>query len=458
MASAAEAGGESVRDGRRKARYRKLKPRPGRAGEEVAGHQRARLYAATIELVDELGYEELTVTGIARAAGVSNRTFYENFSDKEDCFSATYELIVRHAVHEVLVARQRSGGWQGKLRAGFRAFVREVSERPKAARLALVEAFKSQGAFRRMRHTSGLFETLVAESFTREPREAELPPLVTKGIVAGVTRIARARLLAGEEERLAGEADDLMRWAQSLCSETAEDVCPGSVRVVSEQTSLPAAHRARAQGDDQCPDDERAMILAVAARLAAEEGYAALSVPRIRTAAGISRRRFEEHFDDVPECFMAALEMLVGRVLVEARSAYLTADYWPRAIHRALTATCREVAADPVLVRLVFFELYVPAGEAVRWRADLISNLCSFLRASAPADQRPSVVAAEASMGAVWAVLHHYSTTGRAAELPRVAETLSYLVLAPAIGAEAAAEVIRAEEEEEEVNAKAVAS
>ncbi|MGN6558721.1 MAG: TetR/AcrR family transcriptional regulator, partial [Solirubrobacterales bacterium] len=94
----------------------------------MAEHQRARIHAATTELVDEGGYEALTVTGIARAAGVSSHTFYENFADKEDCFRATYDLIVRHTVREILAARICECGSEAKIRAGFHAFVREVSD------------------------------------------------------------------------------------------------------------------------------------------------------------------------------------------------------------------------------------------------------------------------------------------------------------------------------------------
>lgn len=428
------------------ARFRKLKPRPGHASAKVAEHQRARIHAATIELVAEGGYEALTVTGIARAAGVSNHTFYENFTDKEDCFRATYDLIVRHTVREVLAARIGERGSEAKVRAGFHAFVREVSDKPKAARLALIDGFSSPAAFEQMEHTYGLFEALVADGFSEGRKGVELPPLVVKGIVAGVTRVAHARVLAGAEQELREEADELMGWALSLCSECAREVCKGPV--LSPQ---PAARSSAELGEwvfangRSAPGDERTMIAAAVARLAAEEGYAALTVPRIRSAAGISRRRLQEHFDDVTGCFIGAVEMLVGRVLAQAREAYLSADAWPSGVHRALVKICREVAADPILVKLVFLELYAPAVASVHWRAGLVANLQSFLCASAPADERPSPLAAEASVGAVWALLHYYATTGRAAELPKLPSTLSYLVLAPAIGPERAVEAICAE-------------
>jgi hypothetical protein len=81
----------------------------------------------------------------------------------------------------------------------------------------------------------------------------------------------------------------------------------------------------------------------------------------------------------------------------------------------------------------------VPGGETVRWRANLIATLGSLLRASAAVEQRPGELAAEASIAAAWSVFDEYATAGRAAELPRAAAMISYLLLAPAIGAEAAA-------------------
>jgi AcrR family transcriptional regulator len=446
MAWMAERGRPKRNNRRTRARFRKLKPRPGQASAKVKEHQRARIHAATIELVGEGGYEVLTVRGIARAAGVSNRTFYENFADKEECFRATYELIIRHTLREILAARHREHGSRTKMRAGFQAFVREVSDKPKAARLALVEAPASRVAFEQMQRTYGLFEALFAETFSEERDGVELPPLVIKGIVAGLTRVARARVLAGAEEQLPEEADELMKWALSLASERAGEVCSGSV--VFRRAAAPRARVGGKRSASKSPDvpgDERAMIASAVARLAADEGFAALTVPRIRAAAGVSRRRFEEHFDDVTDCFLAAVGLQIKGILERAAYTFLNAATWSSGVQRALDGACEDLAGDPTLVRLVFFELCVPAGAAVRWRADLVVRLRSLLCKNTPAEQRPSAVAAEASIGAVLAVLHHYVTSGRAAEITQLPATLSYLVLAPAIGPEAAVEAIQGE-------------
>src|ERR1700743_2772506 len=52
--------------------------------------QRDRLVAAMIELSARDGYQGVSVAQITTHAGVSSSTFYELFSDKEDCALAAY--------------------------------------------------------------------------------------------------------------------------------------------------------------------------------------------------------------------------------------------------------------------------------------------------------------------------------------------------------------------------------
>jgi hypothetical protein len=45
----------------------------------------------------------------------------------------------------------------------------------------------------------------------------------------------------------------------------------------------------------------------------------------------------------------------------------------------------------------------------------------------------------------MWGVIHHFVATGRGTQLPAAAPALSYLALAPALGASAAVDVIAGE-------------
>jgi AcrR family transcriptional regulator len=393
-------------------------------------------------LADERGYRTLTVTDIVQAAGVSKRTFYESFDNKDDCFLTTYDLIVRHAAREVLASQRHDDYWRKKLRAAFTAFAQEVAAQPRAARLALVEAFAAgPSALAHMRHTGGLFVTLLEESFARADDRVELSPLIVTGMVAGIAAVARARLLAGREAHLLREADSLMEWTLSLRSESVADLSP------STSVAAPPAPSSDWWLDIQrrLPREERALIVSAAAAQAATDGYRQLSVRRICRAAGLSRRCFEAHFEGLADCFSAVLEQSAGDAIAIAAQAYESAPDWPAGIHRAIVALCTYYAANPAIARLSFVEIFSAGSEGVQCRARLTANAAALFRGHAPTAVRTSRVAAEASVGGVWAIFYRYIAGGQAHRLPQGAATCSFLALAPTIGARTAAAVIRTE-------------
>lgn len=390
-----------------------------------------------VELVAEHGYNAVTVTTLAQRAHVSKRDFYKRFSGKEECFLATYDAIVRDSMRGILAAAEGEEEWRERLRLGFLAFAGQIADSPEAARLALVEVFAAGAvAVERMLRTNRLFEALVARDFVLVDGSSRLPRLVVKGIVAGCGRAARARLLSGHPRQLTLDEGELMAWVLSFYDEEIVHLCGLGA---AGPPPLPATPAELPLGD------EGAMILAATARLAGKEGYAALTVPRIRAAAGVSRRSFDAHFDGVEDCFLATLEMLSSRTLATAEPFYLTADDWASGVHRMIARLCQHLAGDPTFASLAFLEVFSPGAEAIRWRSETIAKLAAMLRRGAPPARRPTVFAAEASVGAMWGVIHHFVATGRGAQLPIVAPVLSYLALAPALGGAAAVDAILAE-------------
>jgi AcrR family transcriptional regulator len=110
------------------ARPRALPRGPHRlAREEVLASQRGRLLDAMAEVVAERGYGATTVADVIEHAGVSRRTFYEHFADKEACFLAAYDTGV-----EILMATMREGD-------PIRAYLETLSAEPAFARTFLIE-------------------------------------------------------------------------------------------------------------------------------------------------------------------------------------------------------------------------------------------------------------------------------------------------------------------------------
>ena len=452
----ADGGSRASVAGGSRAPYAKLHPGPGWPREQAASHQRARIHAAMIELVVGRGYGAVKVRELVGLAGVSARTFYEHFADKDECFLRTYGLIVRRSTKEVGAAQKDCHDWREQLRLAFCAWADGIAREPRAARLALVEAFAGgPAALEQMRRAEAHYEAMIGASFAAAPDPVPVPPLVIKGIVAGLHRVARAQLLAGNEHELPGLADELLEWmlcfrCRAVRSLAQLDAPPAAAAPGAVALDAVAHNRDRdrdAREGEAAGEGDRVRILEAVAWLAAEEGYRQLRVPRIRAAAGVSRKCFDGHFEDVESCFIAALERLAERALVRAAPAGAAARTWAGGLHRALGSLCADIAADPVLARLGFIEVFAPGPDGMLCRERVIAGVAESFRASAPAGQRPSELAAEASVGAVWGIVHHHIALGRAHQLPRITGVLSYLALAPAIGAEQAVRAIVAEQE-----------
>ncbi len=396
-------------------------------------HQRARLHEAMVELTAEHGYNAFSVAALVKRARVSKRDFYKHFSGKEACFLATYDIIVNHSLRGINAAIDDEDELRERLRLGFLTFAGQVAGNPAAARLALVEAFGAGAGAERMQRTNRLFEALVAKSLASADGPPRLPRLLVKGIVAGCGRVARARLLSGSPQQLALDGDELMEWTLSLCDDGVTRLCG---------LGLDGAPPLPASVVKPSPGDERAMILAATARLACKEGYATLTVQRVRAAAGVPGHSFYRHFDEMADCFLATLEMLSDRTLAAAEPAYLTAEDWASGVHRMVLRLCRQLAGDPDFAKLAFREVFSPGPQGDEWRLEMIAKLAAKLRQGAPPEQRPTVFAAEASIGAMWGVIHHFVASGSGEQLPIAAPVLSYIALAPAIGGAAAVDAM----------------
>ena len=105
----------------------------------VEASQRTRLLEAAGRAVAARGYAGATIDDFVRGAGVSKKTFYEHFADKEDCFLAAYEAAGEELFRRVLEAHRTSEDWMERTRAGIAAYLRWLAAEPALARVFLIE-------------------------------------------------------------------------------------------------------------------------------------------------------------------------------------------------------------------------------------------------------------------------------------------------------------------------------
>lgn len=107
--------------------------------------RRRRLYeqliAAMVRVSAAKGYAETRVEDVIEEARVSRFTFYECFSNKEDCFLAAQEAIcsrIESGLTRPLPGRQP---WTERMLARLRAALELLGENADLAQVALIEVF-----------------------------------------------------------------------------------------------------------------------------------------------------------------------------------------------------------------------------------------------------------------------------------------------------------------------------
>jgi AcrR family transcriptional regulator/DNA-binding MarR family transcriptional regulator len=177
----------------------------------VAGLQRGRLLSATFSLVGERGYGAMTVRSVSERAGVSNRTFYECFSDREDCFLGAFNHAVDGLAVGVRLGWASELGWTARVRAALAALLQTLDREPAVRRLVFVEALAAgpRVLARRASVLEGLAGVVDQGRLNAQAPEM-LAPLVAEGVVGATFGVIHARLLELRPGPLVGLLGSLM--------------------------------------------------------------------------------------------------------------------------------------------------------------------------------------------------------------------------------------------------------
>jgi AcrR family transcriptional regulator/DNA-binding MarR family transcriptional regulator len=177
----------------------------------VSGLQRGRLLTATFALVGERGYEGVSARSVSERAGVSNRTFYECFSDREDCFLAAFNHAVDGLALGVRMGWASELGWTARVRAALTVLLQTLDCEPAVRRLVFVEALAAGP--RVLARRASVLESLagvIDQGRTNAQAQALLPPLVAEGVVGATFGVIHARLLELRPGPLVGLLGSLM--------------------------------------------------------------------------------------------------------------------------------------------------------------------------------------------------------------------------------------------------------
>jgi AcrR family transcriptional regulator len=175
---------------------------------------------AMAHAVAEKGYAATTVADVVGGAGVSRKTFYEHFRDKEECFLAAWDAGVQVLVDAVeRSALEAEGEWRRHIRAGVRAYLHTLAARPDFARTFLIEVLAAgPEALERRAEVHARFAELLKtlhESYRADhPNEIpELPDEVFIATVGAVNELVTDRVRKGRTAELP-ELEDVISYLQ----------------------------------------------------------------------------------------------------------------------------------------------------------------------------------------------------------------------------------------------------
>src|SRR5690349_5728075 len=98
--------------------------------EVVWESQRGRMLEAMALAVAEKGYGATAVADVIAGAGVSRKTFYEHFANKEGCFLAAYDAGVELLLAAIDDAVAAASDWMRAVVDGIDAYLQALADNP----------------------------------------------------------------------------------------------------------------------------------------------------------------------------------------------------------------------------------------------------------------------------------------------------------------------------------------
>ena len=358
--------------------FRRLPHGPSRLSrEEVARNQRARIFAAMIESVSRHGYPDTTVAHVLALAGVSRRSFYEQFSSKEDCCLVTYDIVVAGARRRMIDAWEAERGWSNRLHAGCAALLdrhrrgargasararrlardRFASARADAARRVRLRAADRAHPRPRARGWRSAAAGRASDRRRRAPARAQE---VARGPRARAETGSPARFSTGSSRtarRSPCDSADARRWSTRGCRRCRPTCSP--------------RRRARAGARLCRPPDARAGLCEPERRAD-------------RKFAGISTAAFRRRFHGKEHCLMAVLDGFIAGALQAVRMSFAGSLSWPQAVHKAIDAFVGYLLTHRPLLRLAFVEPFQGGPAMIGRMMRSMEALAELLTADGP--------------------------------------------------------------------------
>lgn len=416
------------------------------------------------------GYAGATIARVISEAGVSRPTFYDYFTDKDDCFLAALAEIHERVLAEI---RQAVAGQapQHASDAAIGVLVGFASSHAPLARLLMNESMAA-GPRALDARDQGIaeIEQTIGEAYGRLSSATAIPDLSGRMMLGGIYRLLAARLRRSEPCG-AGLLDEVLDWVNSYEQPAGEHrwrmltpapgFSPSPLLPKTPMRPPPALAPGRTRlSKEEVSENHRIRILFAATQVAQEKGYTATTIADITSIAGVDRRVFGALFADKQDVFMTIIHEFgfQGMMGVAAGAfAYFAVASWPERVWEAGRAAGQFLRDNPSITHVGAVEAYAVGPGAINRLDELAIAFTIFLQQGyeyARKSHSPSRVALEAIGATSFELCYLQARTSESRDLLGLLPHSTHLALAPFLGASEANRFIEEKLAEEKMNAQ----
>jgi AcrR family transcriptional regulator len=402
------------------------------------------------------GYAAANVSAAIAQAGVSRPTFYEYFTDRDDCFLAVHREIAARLLAQVQDAVQQAPPEHAP-QAAMRRLLQHAEAEPAQAQFLADDTMAAgpRALDERDRTIAAIERAIEVARAGASPRAAS-PDLPTGSAIGATLMLLSRRLRRGEHDhaQLAGE---LTQWIESYDRPAGEHRWralepgppPGPSPYASELPMHPPppipAGRSRLSSDE-IAQNQRWRIVFATADCARRKGYNATTITDIATAALLDKRVFYAHFRDKQQAFLAVHELAFQQTMAVCASAFFsTPSPWPERVWRGAHAGGQFWAMHPAISHTGLVESHAVGAPAIQRFEDSHRAFTLFLQEGNQHTSTPQTpTQMEATAAAIFEISYQQCRHNTNDHLPRYAYHTTYLSLTPFLGPQAANEFIDA--------------
>jgi AcrR family transcriptional regulator len=409
-----------------------------------------------VEVGARLGYGKASVERVIEGTEIARSTFYEHFADKDDCFLAALDSLCERLLRKV-EATAGAATDNKAIEAVLKAMLGFAEDDQAGATLLFVESLAGGRRSLDLRENlKGKVEAIVEGAWAQERRGGEIVDVPATMLIGGLFRLLAMRLRQ-REAGLGGLGGELLGWVDSYKIAAGpprwrEARKHGTFQRLSAESlpsldvPLPLSGGRHDLSSAEVARSQRLRILSAVAQCSYEQGYAAVRVADITSAARVSRKAFYGQFRDKQHAVTEANERVFQAAMSAAAAAFFAVPEWPERIWAGGMALLSFLAIYPEDSYLSFVEPHAIGATTVQHAYDRLAAFSLFLEEGyhyrpeaegLPKTSSDALIAVMFELG--FAELREQrSSEGLLGLLPQ----LAYTILAPFMGPKGAGEFV----------------